>query len=181
MCLQGYTYILILFVVFKNRYSDNYVFCCMVQDIESVTECLPEPDQFSSCKDLMRNQIFRILIWIFGLSAFLGNGFVIVWRLIHKRKERKVKISKVRSNLSIESCTWRRFNGSLHDDHYFSGCVLSRCLHRIRRRTAKEYCLQTSWASISTVKLNVCFLNDCHQHWSISKYRISIWTSKSLP
>ena len=73
----------------------------MVQDIESVTECLPEPDQFSSCKDLMRNQVLRILIWIFGLSALLGNGFVIVWRLIHKRKERKVKISKVQSILVL--------------------------------------------------------------------------------
>ena len=75
----------------------------MVQDIESITECLPEPDQFSSCEDLMRNQLLRILIWIFGLSALLGNGFVILWRLIpHKRKKRrKSKPSKVQSILVL--------------------------------------------------------------------------------
>ena len=73
----------------------------MVQEIESIRECLPEPDQFSSCEDLMHNQLLRILMWIFGLSALLGNGFVIMWRLIHhKRKEqRKSKSSKVQSIL----------------------------------------------------------------------------------
>ena len=84
-----------------NSYSDKYAFCCVVQSLGTVTECLPQPDQFSSCKDLMRSQMLRVLMWIFGLSALLGNGFVIFWRLIpHKRQERrKTKSSQVQSIL----------------------------------------------------------------------------------
>ena len=49
----------------------------------------------------MRSQMLRVLMWIFGLSALLGNGFVIFWRLIpHKRQERrKTKSSQVQSIL----------------------------------------------------------------------------------
>ncbi|XP_072030229.1 G-protein coupled receptor GRL101-like [Amphiura filiformis] len=50
--------------------------------METVTSCLPEPDQFSSCQDLMRNQFLRICMWLLGLSAFLGNVFVILWRTV---------------------------------------------------------------------------------------------------
>ena len=66
-------------------------------------ECLPKPDQFSSCEDLMRNQFLRVLIWVFGLSALLGNGFVVLWRLIHhKRQERrKTKSGVVQSILVL--------------------------------------------------------------------------------
>ena len=58
--------------------SDNYMFCCFVAiDDES---CLPKPDDFSSCDDLMTNNLLRIFLWILGISAFLGNVFVLIWR-----------------------------------------------------------------------------------------------------
>ena len=47
-----------------------------------MTECLPEPDQFSSCKDLMRIPILRVCIWILGISALLGNAYVILKRVL---------------------------------------------------------------------------------------------------
>ncbi|XP_072014299.1 G-protein coupled receptor GRL101-like [Amphiura filiformis] len=84
-------------------YSDKYVFCCMVRDLASVTECLPEPDQFSSCEDLMRSQVLRIFMWILGISALLGNGFVIFWRIIPhgQDKAKKSEANIVQSTLVL--------------------------------------------------------------------------------
>ena len=59
------------------RKSDRYLFCCLIGEIES---CIPEADQFSSCADLMRHPVLRVCIWILGLSALVGNLFVILWR-----------------------------------------------------------------------------------------------------
>ncbi|XP_072025541.1 G-protein coupled receptor GRL101-like [Amphiura filiformis] len=83
-------------------YSDKFLFCCLVGEI---SQCLPEPDQFSSCKDLMRNLTLRVLMWILGLSALVGNVFVIVWRLrmLYKRKKKMV-VSLLVSNLAISDC-----------------------------------------------------------------------------
>ncbi|XP_072045176.1 uncharacterized protein [Amphiura filiformis] len=61
----------------KTLKADRYLFCCLIGEIES---CIPEADQFSSCADLMRNRVLRVCIWILGLSALVGNIFVILWR-----------------------------------------------------------------------------------------------------
>ena len=53
------------------------MFCCLIGNIDS---CFPEADQFSSCADLMRHPFLRVCIWILGISALLGNIFVILWR-----------------------------------------------------------------------------------------------------
>ena len=72
------------------------MFCCVIGDIE---HCEPEPDQFSSCSDLIRNRVLRAFMWILGLSAFIGNIFVIIWRL--KVKERFSVQSYLILNLAI--------------------------------------------------------------------------------
>lgn len=54
------------------------MFCCLV---DNGVDCLPEPGQFSSCKDLMREKVLRVFMWILGFSALLGNAFVIGWRV----------------------------------------------------------------------------------------------------
>ena len=64
-----------------NRFSDHYLFCCLVRELNTVRTCLPEPDEFSSCEDLIRNRPLRVSMWILGLSALLGNLFVIFWRV----------------------------------------------------------------------------------------------------
>ena len=75
----------------------------MVQGLTSIAECLPEPDQFSSCTDLMRNQFLRIFMWILGISALVGNGFVIVWRIIPRKRQAGTKSasSEVQSTLVL--------------------------------------------------------------------------------
>ncbi|XP_072030112.1 uncharacterized protein [Amphiura filiformis] len=77
-------------------YSDRYLYCCLTRDLGSVTSCLPEPDQFSSCEDLMRIKALRTFMWLLGVSALLGNGFVIFWRI------RPVK-AKTRSSNRVQS------------------------------------------------------------------------------
>ncbi|XP_072044794.1 G-protein coupled receptor GRL101-like [Amphiura filiformis] len=62
-------------------HSDKYLFCCLVRDLEDITECLPEADQFSSCEDLIRVPVLRVFIWILGVSALLGNAYVVYRRL----------------------------------------------------------------------------------------------------
>lgn len=57
--------------------TDEFRFCCAAK-ISGI--CLPEPDEFSSCTDLMSNYILRVSIWILGLVAFWGNIVVVVWR-----------------------------------------------------------------------------------------------------
>ncbi|XP_072043399.1 relaxin receptor 2-like [Amphiura filiformis] len=62
-------------------HSDKYLYCCLTNGLESITECLPEADQFSSCADLMRNSMLRVFMWILGISALLGNAFVFFERV----------------------------------------------------------------------------------------------------
>ncbi|XP_063951376.1 G-protein coupled receptor GRL101-like [Lytechinus pictus] len=62
--------------------TDEYRFCCMARH---VSKCLPLPDEFSSCEDLMSNPILRMCIWIIGMIALIGNLFVILWRVNSKR------------------------------------------------------------------------------------------------
>ena len=79
------------------RHSSQYLFCCLTRDINTVEECLPQSDQFSSCEDLMRNQVLRICMWVLGLSALLGNGVVIFWRLTpsQRTKHRKNRVQSI--------------------------------------------------------------------------------------
>ena len=78
--------------------SDEYMFCCFV-DI-GIENCSPKPDQFSSCDDLMTNNVLRIFLWILGVMAFAGNIFVLVWRTLYMEGGAKVP-NLLLCNLSI--------------------------------------------------------------------------------
>ncbi|XP_038077816.1 G-protein coupled receptor GRL101-like isoform X2 [Patiria miniata] len=62
----------------QTLYAGKYLFCCIA--VDTLGECLAPRDQFSSCKDLMKNPVLRVSIWILGISAFLGNFLVVVFR-----------------------------------------------------------------------------------------------------
>nr|XP_054753960.1 uncharacterized protein LOC129259723 [Lytechinus pictus] len=68
----------------ETIYTDEYVFCCLVS---SDTRCEAPVDQFSNCQDLMRNRFLRVAIWLLGLSALVGNAFVMSWRWRTRHKE----------------------------------------------------------------------------------------------
>ena len=52
-----------------------------------MTDCEAPIDQFSDCEDLMRNKFLRVAVWLLGLSALLGNAFVMAWRWRTRHKE----------------------------------------------------------------------------------------------
>ncbi|BFZ21201.1 hypothetical protein BsWGS_24239 [Bradybaena similaris] len=62
----------------KTLLTDSYRFCCLTQ---TTVDCLPKPDEFSSCEDLMSNEILRVSIWVLGVIALCGNFVVIIWRV----------------------------------------------------------------------------------------------------
>ncbi|XP_033110165.1 G-protein coupled receptor GRL101-like [Anneissia japonica] len=64
----------------KRLISDEYAFCCLLNEKDDVN-CTPDADVFSSCANLMQKEVLRVFLWIFGLSALLGNMFVIAWRM----------------------------------------------------------------------------------------------------
>ncbi|XP_063241566.1 G-protein coupled receptor GRL101-like [Bacillus rossius redtenbacheri] len=61
--------------------TDEFRFCCLARH---VAVCLPPPDEFSSCEDLMSNLVLRVCIWVLGVVATAGNILVIGWRLRFK-------------------------------------------------------------------------------------------------
>ncbi|XP_030845461.1 G-protein coupled receptor GRL101-like [Strongylocentrotus purpuratus] len=74
-------------------YADNFVFCCLLDDS---VDCQTEKDRFSSCDNLLQNQLLRILMWILGISALIGNSFVVCYRILQRKR---VENSQVQSHL----------------------------------------------------------------------------------
>ena len=64
--------------------SNAFKFCCITPP--GVEICTPPADEFSSCKDLMANPTLQICIWILGIISFVGNVFVVVWRILTDRQ-----------------------------------------------------------------------------------------------
>lgn len=64
---------------------DEFRFCCSAR---RVRKCLPNPDEFSSCEDLMSNFVLRICVWLLGVCATFGNLLVIVWRIRYQHSNR---------------------------------------------------------------------------------------------
>ena len=85
---------------FFFSYVDNFAFCCIVglqsADSASSTGCHAPKDQFSSCDDLLQDGTLRAFMWILGLSALVGNGFVIGLRVF---REKDIKGSQTQSRL----------------------------------------------------------------------------------
>ncbi|RWS29508.1 G-protein coupled receptor GRL101-like isoform X1 [Leptotrombidium deliense] len=65
--------------------TDEFRFCCLVHPS---IQCSPEPDEFSSCEDLMSNIVLRFCIWVLGVIAFFGNVLVLIWRLFNRASNR---------------------------------------------------------------------------------------------
>ncbi len=57
--------------------TDDYKFCCAAPQVK---ECLPGPDVYSSCNDLMSSQALRVFIWILGFFSLIGNVAVVCYR-----------------------------------------------------------------------------------------------------
>ncbi|CAC5370001.1 unnamed protein product [Mytilus coruscus] len=65
--------------------TDSYIFCCLKPESVSAENCFPKMDEFSSCRDLMRNDVLRVCLWIIAINALFGNIGVILYRIIYEK------------------------------------------------------------------------------------------------
>ncbi|PFX21360.1 G-protein coupled receptor GRL101 [Stylophora pistillata] len=63
---------------------DEFILCCYAEKAAPGVRCISPKDEFSSCSDLMKNKAVQVCIWILGLSALVGNLFVILMRAVVK-------------------------------------------------------------------------------------------------
>ena len=61
--------------------TDSFKFCCIKPYFLSNDQCLPHEDEISSCDDLLRNEIIRVLAWLVGMTAIISNIFAIIYRI----------------------------------------------------------------------------------------------------
>ena len=73
--------------MFVCRRTDEFRFCCLSRSSAAAAGavCHPQPDEFSSCTDLMANSTLRVAVWLLALLSLLGNAMVLVWRTCCKR------------------------------------------------------------------------------------------------
>ncbi|ELT92799.1 hypothetical protein CAPTEDRAFT_228056 [Capitella teleta] len=68
------------FVYFPTNttlYTDKFLLCCYA---EHISDCYPRPDEFSSCYNLIRDPKLRLIVWILGLLASVGNLIILQQR-----------------------------------------------------------------------------------------------------
>ncbi|XP_038046715.1 G-protein coupled receptor GRL101-like [Patiria miniata] len=73
----------------QEAHVDDYRICCALSKLhhfsieQNCSTTKPQPD-LKLCDSLMPNDILRVVLWILGISALIGNLTVLIWRL--KRK-----------------------------------------------------------------------------------------------
>ena len=67
-------------------YSDNYKLCCSVILPKGFNprNCYAPSDEVSSCDDLLRSNVYCILLAFFAVSSLLGNLLSFMFRILHK-------------------------------------------------------------------------------------------------
>ena len=81
--------------------SSVYKFCCLRPSFLPEENCLPYKDEFSSCADLMRNEILRSLIWVISLFSLLGNVASLIYRMLYDKERFKLGYGIFVSNLAF--------------------------------------------------------------------------------
>ncbi|XP_033746496.1 G-protein coupled receptor GRL101-like [Pecten maximus] len=82
-------------------YTDTYMFCCLKPENVTDANCFPYQDEFSSCDDLMREDMLRAFLWIIGLCAFFGNICVVMYKCTADKRTLKKAHGILIINLGI--------------------------------------------------------------------------------
>lgn len=70
-------------------FTDAYKFCCIKPTFLPSRNCFPQKEIFSSCLDLIGNEIMRPLMWIVCLGGLLGNISTFIYRIYATRVNSK--------------------------------------------------------------------------------------------
>ncbi|XP_072045820.1 uncharacterized protein [Amphiura filiformis] len=85
-------------------YVDDHVLCCHISDLDNCVTLEPQPPLFM-CGSLMQNLVLRVSMWILGISALVGNVYVVVVRIQEKtRSPIQYKQSFLVGNLAVSDC-----------------------------------------------------------------------------
>ncbi|XP_053380931.1 G-protein coupled receptor GRL101-like isoform X1 [Mercenaria mercenaria] len=85
----------------KKLVTPAFKFCCIRPNYVQEVDCYPQKDEFSSCDDLMRHSVLQFLIWLIGITAFLGNFFTVIYRVKYDRKRLKLGFGIFVTNLAV--------------------------------------------------------------------------------
>ncbi|XP_072039209.1 G-protein coupled receptor GRL101-like [Amphiura filiformis] len=85
----------------QTLYVDDHRLCCHFQNLDDCITVEPQPPLFM-CGSLMQNYILRVSMWVLGISAVVGNAYVVIWRFTEKTKSSNMaKQSFLIGNLAI--------------------------------------------------------------------------------
>jgi hypothetical protein len=85
----------------QHLVTSAYKYCCVRPAGLSEDQCLPHRDEFSSCEDLMRKTVLRVLMWVIGIMALSGNVMSIIYRVLRDRKRFKLGYGIFVTNLAV--------------------------------------------------------------------------------
>ena len=85
----------------SELYSDVYLLCCLKPTSVAESSCFPQKNEFSSCDDLMRNEVLRAFLWLIGLIALLGNTFALIYRILLEMNTFKTANGVLLTNLCV--------------------------------------------------------------------------------
>ncbi|KAH9500822.1 hypothetical protein Btru_073104 [Bulinus truncatus] len=74
--------------VWKNLLTSDFKLCCQQIRGDNIlpTICHSPNDAISSCKHIVGDTLKRILVWIVGLLTIVGNGVVLIYRVVWNRE-----------------------------------------------------------------------------------------------
>lgn len=81
--------------------TPEFKFCCIRPNYVEEENCYPQKDEFSSCDDLMRHSVLQFLIWLIGITAFIGNILTILYRLKYDKQRLKLGFGIFVTNLAV--------------------------------------------------------------------------------
>ncbi|XP_072016513.1 uncharacterized protein [Amphiura filiformis] len=88
----------------KKLYVDDRFLCCHFDSLEECVSLEPQPPLFM-CGSLMQNIVLRVSMWILGISALIGNVFVVAVRVKEKTTSAiQAKQSFLIGNLAVSDC-----------------------------------------------------------------------------
>ncbi|XP_005112933.2 G-protein coupled receptor GRL101-like [Aplysia californica] len=87
-------------VTISSLLADTYKLCCP-QLHKTLHSCQAPVDPFSSCSDLIGGEYMRVLLWLIGVAALLGNFTAVVNRLMCDRSSLRMAYGHFVAHLSI--------------------------------------------------------------------------------
>ena len=70
--------------------TDENKFCCVRPASVKEENCYPKGDEFSSCDDLVKENILRPLMWFIGLFSLISNAASVFYRIRNRKKQLKL-------------------------------------------------------------------------------------------